>query len=212
MFRPIKVTFHLDGTGLYYDYHEPLMLDGILAASLSRWHVHGEPPTRNEKPDDIPLPLRKWEKGGTWGWHASALFPDDEATESMLFWRKKFRQNRAEWSTGSPNITNGIYRDWNHPLPMLLTHKMTGYAVGDMGKVRMELRRSVKYLGKKRAHGRGMVLDVEVTETDNDYSMVKDGIAMRWLPHKQGSRIVRPRPPYWNMHDRVVCCNVGDRI
>lgn len=209
MFRPLTITFHLDGTGIYYDPAEPPTLDGILAAAVCRWHVHGEPPARDETPAEIPLPLRKWEIGMEWGWRASALFPDGESFESLQHWRKRFRQSRAELTTGSPNLTNGPYRDWNNPLPLLLAPRMIGYAFGEAGKIRRELRRSVKHLGKKRAYGRGAIIEIDVVEADADWSLCKDGAATRWLPSPDGTRLVRPRPPYWNTVGRVLCCEIG---
>lgn len=209
MFRPLKITFTLDGTGIYYDPCEPIMLDALLAASLCRFHVHGEPPARDEEPFDVPLPLKRWEIGGTWGWHASALFPEGATAESLQHWRKRFRQNRVELTDGSPNLTNGAYRDWNMPIPLLLAPRMVGYAFGEMGRIRRELRRSVKYLGKKRAHGRGAVVGVEVEESPDDWSLAKDGVAMRWLPEPAGPRLVRPRPPYWNTCGRVMCAEIS---
>ena len=210
MFRPLKITFHLDGTGVYYDPAEPIMLDSLLAAAVCRFHVHGEPPARDEEPFDIPLPLRKWEMGGTWGWRASALFPDGDTAESLQHWRKRFRQNRVELTEGSPNLTNGIYRDWNMPLPLLLTLRMVAYAFGEAGRIRRELRRSVKYLGKKRAHGRGAIIGIEVEETPEDWSLVKDCATMRWIPSPDGTCMVRPRPPYWNTVGRVLCAEIGN--
>ncbi|MGH8018660.1 MAG: hypothetical protein ACREIA_10260 [Opitutaceae bacterium] len=206
--RPIKVTFHLDGTGLYYDPAEPLMLDGILCAAVVRWHAHGEPPARDEAPVEIPLPLARWKRGGAWGWHASALFPDGATAESLIHWRKRFRQDRVEITTGSPNLANGVYRDWNMPLPLLLAPRMAGYAVGDAHRIRHELKRSIRYLGKKRAHGRGHVTAVEVEIIDQDFSIEKDGRPTRWMPDPAGTRMVRTRAPYWNLHDRHLCREV----
>lgn len=212
MFRPLKITFHLDGTGIYYDPSEPIMLDSLLAAALCRWHVHGEPPARDESPFDIPLPIKKWYIAGSWGWHASALFPDDTRLDSMQYFRKRFRQSRVELTEGSPNLTNGPYREWNMPLPLLLVLRMTCYAFGDRKQIKRTLNRDIKYLGKKRAHGRGAVVSVEVEEIAEDYSLIKDGCAMRWIPFESGGRLVRPRPPYWNLIGRVKCCEIGDAI
>lgn len=209
MFSPLKITFHLDGSGVYYDPFEPLMLDGILAAACSRHHVHGEPPARDEAPFDIPLPLARWEIGGTWGWCASALFPDGDTAESLQFWRKRLRQNRIEITDASPNLTNGIYRDWNMPLPLLLCRRMVAYAFGDRRNVRRELVRSIRWLGKKRAHGRGRVVSIDVDRIDEDCSITRNGVYTRWMPAEGGSRLVRPRPPYWNIHDRVMCAEIG---
>jgi hypothetical protein len=210
MFRPLTITFHLDGTGVYCDPIEPIMLDALLAAALCRFHVHGDPPARDEEPFDVPLPLRKWQAGGAWGWHASALFPDGAATSSMQQWRKRFRQSRVEMTTGSPNLTNGVYRDWNMPLPLLLAPRMIGYAFGEAGRIRRELRRSIRHLGKKRAYGRGAVVGVDVEECAEDWSMIKDGKTTRWLPSESGTRLVRPRPPYWNTYGRVLCSEIGE--
>lgn len=210
MFRLMKVTFHLDGTGVFYDPYEPLTLDGILAAAVCRWHVHGEPPRRDEEPFEIPLPLAKWHIDGQWGWRASALFPEGDTAEGLEYWRQRCRQHRIELTTGSPNLTNGPYREWNMPLPLLLSHRMVAYAVGDIHRVRRELRRSIKYLGKKRAHGRGAITAIDVDRAAEDWSLVYGEKTTRWLPTPGGRRLVRPRPPYWNIVGRVPCCEIGD--
>lgn len=98
------------------------------------------------------------------------------------------------------------------PVPLLLTSRMVAYAVGDIHRVRHELTRSVKYLGKKRAHGRGAVVGVDVSESPEDWSLARDGVAMRWLPSPEGTRLVRPRPPYWNLVGRIACCEISSPV
>lgn len=215
MFRPLRITFALDGSGVYYDPAEPIMLAGLLAVCAIRHHQHGEPPSRDEPPFDVPLPLQRWERDGTWGWHASALFPVQQGgvapAESLLRWRKRFRQSRVDLTTGSPNLTNGTYRDWDMPLPVLLCQAMVAYAYGEAYEVRRELRRHIRWLGKKRAHGRGRVVGIEVDQVDDDLSVVNvRGAAQQFLPAPDGVRLVRTRPPYWNVHGRVRCCEIGD--
>ena len=56
----LKITFNLDGTGVYYDPYDPVHLDALLAWALAPFHCKGEPPTRDSEPFDIPLPLDKW--------------------------------------------------------------------------------------------------------------------------------------------------------
>lgn len=211
-FRHMQVIFSLDGTGVYYNPLEPLMLDGILASALCRHHVSGEPPARDETPFDIPIPLAKWHIDNEWGWKASALFPINTNTSSTFMIRKRFRQNRIEITNGSPSLTNCAYHDLNMPLPMLLVDKLIAYAVGDIRKVKRELKRNVRYLGKKRAYGRGAVVSVDVCEIEHDWSISKDGFAVRYIPVCGGPKLVRPRPPYWNSVGRVDCCNIGDLI
>lgn len=218
MFRPLKISFHLDGSGVYYDPVEPLMLDALIAIACARRQAHGEPPARDEAPHDFLLPLKRWQQGGAWGWHASALFPEGDTAESLLYWRKRFRQHRIEITEGSPNLTNGVYRDWNMPLPLLLTRRLVGWCVAEtrgdgagIGNViRHELKRSIRWLGKKRAHGRGRIVAIDVEHSEQDLSIERDGKLTRWMPHEGGTRLVRPRPPYWNVWGRVACAEIGD--
>jgi len=209
---PIRITITLDGTGVYYDPAEPVMLDGLLAAAVARWHVHGEPPTRDEEPAEIPLPLSRWEAGGIWGWRASAFSPDGEAAQSLVHWRKRMRANRVGVTTGSPNRKMGVYRDWSMPLPLLLVPRLIAWAVGDARRVRRELRKSIRWIGRKRAHGRGRVTRIDVDRCEDDFALVRDGCATRYLPCATGVRLVRPRPPYWSSVGMVPCCEIGSPV
>ncbi len=208
--KPIRIIFHLDGTGVLYDLNEPTHLDGILSWCLCAYHVSGETPRRDEAPADIPLPLRRWRIGEHWGWHASALFPEGDMAHGLQRWRSRFREDRAELTVGSPNMSNGTYRDWQMPMPLLLCRRMIAYAHGDRSTVQKILRRGVRYIGKKAAMGKGRVLAIDVEWIDSDCSLVKDGKAMRWLPDEGGTRRVRTRPPYWNSIGATTCCEVGN--
>lgn len=219
MYSPHKITFHLDGTGVYYDPFEPPTLDGILAVAFmalirarrEESYEHEEI-GRDEPPYDVPLPLGRWSVGDVWGWKASALFPDGETAESLVYWRKRLRQNRIELTEGSPNTTNGIYRDWNMPLPLLLCRSMAAYCVTDRSG-RHDIRRQlekIRWLGKKRGHGHGRIVGITMEKCDEDYSTHRDGKLTRWMPSEDGSRLVRPRPPYWNNYGRVKCAEIGE--
>lgn len=208
----LKITFNLDGTGVYYDPFEPVHLDALIAWALMPFHrpKGSEPPTRDEKPVDIPLPLGRWSIGDQWGWSASALFPEGPEGVDLRYWRKKFRQNRIVLTKGSPNLMSGIYREYNTPMPLTLCLKMVGYAVGDRGRIEQILRKHVRFIGKKAAYGYGHIVSTNVEIIDQDYSLVKDGVAMRFLPKQDGIRLCRIRPPYWNNVDRVNCCEIGE--
>ena len=209
-FCPLKVTFHLDGTGVLFDPAEPLHLDALLVFVAAMHHGSNGELSREQRPDDIPIPLAKWRAGGVWGWCASALFPDGQTAESLQFWRKKFRQNRVELTAGSPNLTNATWREYNMPMPLVLCHTMVAWCVGDRQNVRRELRRHIRHLGKKAAMGKGAVNEITVDRVDEDFSLVRDGRAQRWLPSADGTRLCRARPPDWDNVERAVMCEVGD--
>ncbi len=202
-----KVIFHLDGSGIYMD--EPIHLDALLAYCLAPMQRGSSEITREDTPDDIRLPLMRSMINGAEVWHASALFPDGAEYEVLRHWRKRFRQHRVELTRGSPNLKMGVYREYNVPMPLILAPRMVCYASGNRKSVKKILRKTIRSLGKKRAYGYGRIREIELEETPEDWSLVKDGLAMRWLPHPDGTRLVRPAPPYWNIVGRVRCCEVG---
>lgn len=204
-----KVVFNLDGSGIVYDPNTPIHLDALLHWCLTPFHRNKHGLSRDELPDDIPLPLLKHQINEDWVWQASALFPEGNTVESLQYWRKRFRQNRIELTTGSPNLQNGVYRDYNMPIPTLHASQMVAYASGNRKEVKRLLKK-IKFLGKKRAYGKGAVTSVEILEIEENFSIEKDNRVMRWLPFKNGTRLVRPRPPYWNPNGRVECLEIGE--
>jgi len=204
-----KITFHLDGSGVYYDPNEPIHLDALLAWALAP-HQGIRHLDRSTKPDLVRLPLMMTEINGHKVWRASALFPVGQTGESVWYWRKRFRQSRCEIATGSPNLTNGTYRDWQMPMPLLLCRRMVAYAAGSGKEIRRVLKKEIRYLGKKRAHGHGKIISIDVEPQDEDMSLVSSGRAMRWIPDPNGQRMVRPIPPYWHPHGAIRCCEIGD--
>jgi hypothetical protein len=203
-----KITFKLLGRGVYYDAYEPIMLDSLVAYSLLPMRIAQRRLTRDAIPEEFELPLLKNNCGVH---HASALFPAEVYPEALRFWRKRFRVTATRGMTkGSPNLTNAIYREHNVPVPLLLATEMYAYGSGNKKAVLSLLKRNVQYLGKKRSYGFGRISDICAEEIEEDCSLVKDGVAMRWLPEKNGYRRVRLTPPYWNIHNAVPCCEIGD--
>jgi len=208
-FGNLQIIFHLNGEGVYYDPAEPLHLDALLAWILIGKYIKFDCIGKSDVPFDTPLPVEKWKLNRYWGWKTSALFPGSYF-ESIQYWRKKFRQDKIEYMKGSVNLKQGRYREYNTPIRLIVTDKMIAYCNGDLKKVKKVLRK-LKYLGKKTAYGKGKIIGLEIIEIPEDYSIVKDGKAMRWLPKKNGIRLCRCRPPYWNRIDRINCCEVGDK-
>jgi hypothetical protein len=198
----------MDGAGIIMYPNNPIHLDSLLAWILCPGRLISKGLERNEIPEIQRLPLGEWRINGYWGWHASALFPDGEI-ESLQFWRKKFRTNRIHMTNGSPNLMSGKYKEYNMPMPLILCSTITAYAFGSRKRVAQLLRR-IKFIGKKGAYGKGAIVGVEVEIIEQDYSLIKDGKAMRYLPGKDGNRYGRIKPPYWNATERIKTCYIGD--
>ena len=212
-FTPLKVTFELDGTGVVYDPFEPPMLDALIAWVVGPFVGKDSYLGRDDKPEDLTLPLARWHKGDVWGYRASALFPvGDTIVESGLFYRGRMRLGMLErCAKGSPNTTMGCWRSSQTKAPLTLCRELVGWCVGDRAKVKNALRR-VRFIGKKRSYGRGLVTGLRIEHTDEDYSLTRGGLAMRYLPDPNGLRLVRMRAPYWNNVDRVPSCEILDAI
>jgi hypothetical protein len=210
-----KVTFNLDGTGVSFDPRFPLHLDALLGWCLAPMQVppHMRDLQTDEKPFDVQIPLLRSKVNGHDVWHGSALFSEGDEPETIAWWRKRFRTDFAGGLTsGSPNMTLGKMRCYNTPLPLILTRQMFAYASGNRKTALKALRANLKYLGKKSSEGHGKILSIEAEEVSEDWSLTKDGVAMRFLPHPEGRTIARCAPPYWNFVDRVPCLSPGEEI
>jgi len=215
MLKPLKITFTLDGSGVVLDPHEPIHLDALLGAILAP-HQGLTPPMRDEAPADIRMPLGRWRwrpDPAVWGHCASALTPVGETAESMDYRRRKMQQDRLHMTKGTWNTQIGTGKEWNVGLPLVLCTSMVGYVLGGRKEIAKLFRRGrIRYLGRDRARGRGRVVDVSVETVDHDWSVVRDGQAMRYLPVEDSTRACRPRPPYWNNVDTRPMCDVGDYV
>ena len=202
-----KVTFHLDGTGIIFNRHEPIHLDDLLNACLSPLHRKKRGLSRTDTPDDIPLPVKSSLVRGVKVYHASSLFPEGPQFEDVLYLRRRFDGERAHLTNGTYQLTNGANRNYNMPFQQLLIGKLSAYAVGKPSRTISLLKRNIRGLGKKRL---GTIVDITAETISEDWSFVKNGRAMRWLPDEYGFRDVRPRPPYFNTVGRIRCCEIGD--
>jgi len=208
MMNNIKITFNLDGAGIIFNEYEPIHLDALLCAIAAKKHPNfNNDLNRNEKPDDIFIPLQRSLIKKNLVWHASALFVEEKTVETLRYWRNRFRDNRAHLTEGTLNLMRGPYRMYNMPMTPKLLTKLCAYASGDIDKTEVLLKQ-IKKIGHKRGWGYGRVIGYSIEETPEDWSLVKNGIAMRWLPDEKGNKLVRTTPPYWNSFDRVRCCNV----
>lgn len=214
-FETFKVIFSFDpgNQGVIWNFQNPTMLDSIIAYALapykSKTRYSGNP---MDKIDNFSLPLMKWEySNAIYGWCASALYIVGDVTVSTEWWRKRFDYDLANGITsGSPNNKMGQYRDHNNPIQKVLCRRIEGYAYGNLGKIAKILKRHVKFIGKKGAYGYGRFDSIDFERINDDFSIVRDGRAMRWLPDPDGIRQVRTLPPYSNRTEITTCCEIGD--
>lgn len=216
----IKITFVLDGNGIIYDKYNPIHFDGLLEYAIAQKISRGEPVGSQDATKDLALPLCTTIVNGYRIYKASALFPTEQKVEYIQYFRTKYPQEYHEFCSGTANLQKGLTRDHNRPYQVLLTESMVCYCVGSYRRISNALfsydKRSgeknfvIKGLGLKRHMGLGGISDIIIEKVDYDWSLVRNGKAMRYLPTAEGTRTCRIRPPYWNLKGMVRCCDVGD--
>jgi hypothetical protein len=117
-------------------------------------------------------------------WHASvAQFPDNAKVGVTTFYKRFDERNChiIETTIKKLQIDRGHYRAYMMNIAHVTTRTASFYVNGDLQEV-LRLISYLPALGKKGVDGCGFFKSVSVEETPEDYSLVKDGVAMRSLP------------------------------
>lgn len=185
-----------------------LHLDGILAYVAWRRHPERDSlpdPNLTDAPEDFALPLDRWEHGGEWGWCASSCEADWIAEDTRYISRPTPTAEMARFSAApSVNVGAGGAKAMRVPHAVRVAREVRWYARGDLDAVR-DMLRDVTHLGRLRHHGAGEIMGWDVAPWDADWSCVRAGSPMRFLPAgfpgvADDSPVARGgiRPPYWH--------------
>ncbi len=202
--------------------HPWLALDGILAHLISR-ELRGE--DYYVLPSKEPVPRRAWYTGSVMPlaqtrdlFHASvAWFDRSEASAATIY--KRFDESRShliQTEKQRIDVGRGLYRAYAMRMPYLPAVTAKFYVRGDIKEV-LRLVSFLPGLGKKVAYGYGMFRSVSVEETEQDYSLVKDGVAMRPLPCHMGfdsgeKMMLAYKMPYWDKRNVAPCVPPGAKL
>jgi CRISPR type IV-associated protein Csf3 len=210
--QPMVISFRTDGTGVSKYPDESVHLDGLLSWAWRTLHGMDMDCDPHAIPHDADLPIERREYGGSWVFAASVLIPDIPY-ESVQMARRRFDDHRIEWqSSDIVRLDVGGTKTTNRPWPLVLARQWIGYCVGDVDAVR-KLASTIRSIGRERGRGKGGIVGATVSPVDYDWSCQSvHGTANRYLPHKTGNRLVRPRPPYWHVRGRKKCLSPGEEI
>ncbi|MEW8957845.1 MAG: hypothetical protein AB2448_01845 [Moorella sp. (in: firmicutes)] len=199
------------------------LLDGRIAASNKRISLDGllyslvirrdypelayTPIVNTSEIIEADLPLKKIEDDETWYW-ACSLNQAEPIKEYTLYWHKRFDDNYEQYidfkgKRGKVDDKRGVFKAYRMPLNILLMPYLEWFVVGDMEEL-YSLLKNVVALGKKTSQGLGLVKEWEVTEWDEDWSVLGPGNRLMrpvlTLPQnaKNARRAIAGiRPPYW---------------
>lgn len=223
-FRPFSLTFHMQTPIML---GSPwLMFDGIIAHLLNR-EVRGQDyytlPSKEPVNCRGSLNLMPIKKTICYGRgdirHASvAQFDVSNEKAGVVTVYKRFDEAHChEIATEKKKISvgAGLFRAYMMRLPYLPATTATFYVNGDVGEV-LRLIQFLPGLGKKVAYGYGAIRSVSVEETPEDWSLVKDGVAMRPLPDfyaDSDEKMFLPwKPPYWARESVAPCVPPGAKV
>lgn len=111
-------------------------------------------------------------------------------------------------------LGQGPYRAYMLTQPYVPARRVTFYGRGDLGLVARLVGEYVYALGNDFRIGFGAVRRWQIAETPEDWSLVRDGIAMRPIPVElcadwEDAAYLAYRPPYWSPRNVRLCVPPG---
>lgn len=198
---PLEITATIDGLLLGYDRY-PVMLDAPLAWAANEYHItKGRPPAplTATYAHDFPLPLARWEQGGTWGWCSSRATMDLVGYTGVQVRRKPAVEAMARYGRDRKHHAGlGPTKARNATLTAAMVRSVTWQAdVTDRGMLE-RLLSYVTHLGARHRNGFGSVLEWRISEGQ------PDGWQDRPMPYPDGVPF-GVRAPYWHPSRRHPC-------
>ncbi len=221
-FQPFALSFHMQTPIMLA--HPWLAFDGILAHLLNR-EIRGQDyytlPSK-EPVDSVQqvncMPIRKTICYGYGDVLHASVAQLDVSDVNVATIYKRFDErscHKIDTAMKKLQIDRGHYRAYMMRMPYLPARKITFYINGDV----REILRLIQYLpglGKKVGYGYGMIKSVSVEETPEDFSLIKDGVAMRplpcWFCDGEEKMMLAWKPPYWDKRNVTACVPPGAKV
>lgn len=213
-FRPLRVTAHIIEEIAEQSIGD-IMLDALLTkaiairdglppASADAWHRVGLPIARSACGRIILASNCHGARVATELLHAHKRFPTAEAL------------NYGDVRLGRIRIDAGPDRSYRMPFPFayLKGEQLAWWCVGDRLEIQRLLDDWIGYIGRKRAHWHGHVVEWVVDECEpwDGFPVMRDGLPLRPLPLdwpglREDAEVALRNlvPPYWRHTDEEPC-------
>lgn len=226
--RPLRITARMAEPVVYIG--DGMAFDGILAAAWMRdlpYELTSKWPTASRDEPwlrDLELPLAKWQTpydgdcesrlrdpmtGSVWGWRASSVFADWSVSTRVEVRKRPPLHEMKDWSDAvDVNISAGRFKAHDLKLPARFASVLTWFAVGRPKPVLRVLRNHITALGRKVGHGNGRVLEWQVEDWHDDWSVQVGETLSRPMPRGFAPGPVARRgvrAPYWHPSRQLDC-------
>jgi len=216
-FEPLKIEFKMTSPIMLG--HPFIHLDGLILHLLYRNILDDDyyclP---SKKPIDfskyVKAPLKQTEDV----YHASVSFFDTDTKFATTIYKRFCTEYLELLQTKKQKILkgSGFFRDYMMKMVYIPAKVIFFHVCGNKTEIERLLQHVVN-LGKKTAYGFGRVKSLYVEETEADYSLVKDGLAMRPIPVRmlmeaKTKVMLAYKPPYWDKRNVELCAFPGAMI
>jgi len=215
--EPLKIEFRMISPIMLG--HPFIHLDGLLLHLLYRDILDEDyyclP---SKKPIDfsqyVKAPLKQTEDV----YHASISFFDTDTKFATTIYKRFCTEYLELLQTKKQKIMkgSGFFRDYMMKMIYIPAKVVFFYVCGNKTEIERLLQHVVS-LGKKTAYGFGRVKSLYVEEIETDYSLVKNGLAMRPIPIRLLMKVetkvmLAYKPPYWDKRNVELCAFPGAKI
>lgn len=214
-FVPLRIEFRM-ATPVCLSYPF-IFFDGLIAHLFWR---HQEPeeyrclPSKRvvKKVGELKLPLKRFYfSKDKYIYHASvSIFDVNNAYVTTIY--KKFCERYLDYNKirrKKIDRTRGYFKDWSVRLVYIPARKVVFYANGNPDAIE-SLIQGLPGLGKKTSIGFGAIKSFKIEMIDEDWSIVKDGVAMRSIPIEavemySEAVVMAWKAPYWAKENAALC-------
>jgi hypothetical protein len=210
-YKPFEVVFYLSSPmSLTYPW---LFFDGIISHLVLRnalgddyYNLPSKMPLETVFPEYYKIvPLEQ--SYGVFRASVSLLDGDTKKIE-VLYKRFEDRYIPKTKKSRIP-VGSGFYKSYAMKIVYFPVKIVRFYAKGDVDLVN-ELLFELDGLGSETRVGWGAIRRFEINVIDNDFSWIKDGLAMRPLPVRmlsfyKDSAMIASKPPYWDIRNVEEC-------
>ncbi|OYT64160.1 hypothetical protein B6U67_00730 [Methanosarcinales archaeon ex4484_138] len=216
-FSPLKIVCELiTPIALAHPY---IHLDGLIMHLLLRDILKDDYYNLPSKsPIDFGQYLRPPLKKSGKVYHASVSFFDIQDVYVTTIYKRFCTEYLDHLTAHKKKIRRGTghFKDFMIRLPYIPAKTVTFYANGNIGEIE-RLLAALEALGKKTAYGFGLIRSIEVEEMKEDWSVVKNGKAMRPIPmsmldYAEKQVALAYKPPYWDKRNVAICVPPGAEV
>lgn len=160
--------------------------------------------------------LSREQIAGDWiGCGSVSHFTPDDLPYGTLEYFKRFEADRFP-KNGKVNTSSDHFRVWMLKTIYMPAQTVTFYGRGLIGHI-AELMQDLTHLGNDARMGWGEVADWRLEKTPDDWSIIRDGVAMRPIPvrmlHEWDDEAwLTWHAPYWDRNKVELCAPPGARV